>query len=291
MLLDFTKMHGLGNDFVMVEDLDGSLDLAPEAVAWFCDRNFGIGADGLILVRPASVPDADFFMLYYNADGTTAEMCGNGVRCFAKYLVDRELLGPDVDSVRVQTLGGVKPITFARDGYGLMSEATVDMGEPVLDPAGIPVDLSGERAIGREIATGVGTFTFTAVSMGNPHAVIWVEDVDAAPVRTAGPLVETHAIFPAKTNVEFAEKIDDERIRLRVWERGVGETLACGTGACATVVAGVLDGHTDRSVTVELPGGELSITWSEDGHVYMTGPATEVFRGSVLIPEEDAGAR
>ncbi len=290
MLLEFTKMHGLGNDFVMIEDLDESLDLAPEAVTWFCDRNFGIGADGLILVRPASVPDADFFMLYHNADGTTAEMCGNGVRCFAKYLVDRQLVDPDADSVRVQTLGGIKPITFARDPYGLMSEASVDMGEPVLDPIGIPVDLPGERAIGSEVATAAGTFTLTAVSMGNPHAIIWVDDVDEAPVRTVGPLVETHAIFPAKTNVEFAEAVDDKRIRLRVWERGVGETLACGTGACATAVAGVLDGRTDRSVTIELPGGELSITWANDGHVYMTGPATEVFQGSLRIPEEDAGA-
>jgi diaminopimelate epimerase len=289
MLLEFTKMHGLGNDFIIVEDLDETVDLAPEAVAWFCHRNFGIGADGLILVRPSSLPDADFFMLYYNADGTTAEMCGNGVRCFAKYLVDRALIDEQNDSVRVQTLGGVKPITFTRDENGLMAAATVDMGEPVLEPAQIPVHLLGERVIGEPITTVAGEFAITAVSMGNPHAIIWVDEADSAPVDTAGPVIETHPLFPAKTNVEFAQPVGRNRIRLRVWERGVGETLACGTGACATVVAAVLAGHSDREVTVELPGGELEIRWDPaDGHVYMTGPAAEVFRGTVSILEDDA---
>lgn len=287
MLLEFTKMHGLGNDFVMVEDLDETLDLAPEAIAWFCHRNFGIGADGLILVRPSSVPDADFFMLYYNADGTTAEMCGNGVRCFAKFLVDRALVDKSADSVRVQTLGGIKPITFSRDGAGLLATATVDMGEPILEPARIPVDLPGEHAIGHHIATEAGEFVFTAVSMGNPHAIIWVDDVDSAPVRSVGPLIETDPLFPAKTNVEFAQPVGRTHIHLRVWERGVGETLACGTGACATLVAGVLAGHTDREATIELPGGELIVRWDENGHVYMTGPAVEVFSGTVSIAEED----
>jgi diaminopimelate epimerase len=288
MLLEFTKMHGLGNDFIIVEDLDETVDLAPEAVAWFCHRNFGIGADGLILVRPSSLPDADFFMLYYNADGTTAEMCGNGVRCFAKYLVDRALIDEQNDSVRVQTLGGVKPITFTRDENGLMAAATVDMGEPVLEPAQIPVHLLGERVIGEPITTVAGEFAITAVSMGNPHAIIWVDEADSAPVDTAGPMIETHPLFPAKTNVEFAQPVGRNRIRLRVWERGVGETLACGTGACATAVAAVLAGHSDREVTVELPGGELEIRWDPaDGHVYMTGPAVEVFRGTVSILEDD----
>lgn len=287
MLLEFTKMHGLGNDFIVVDDLDETLDLAPEAVVWFCHRNFGIGADGLILVRPSSVPEADFFMFYYNSDGTTAEMCGNGVRCFAKYLVDRELIAEDATSIRIQTLGGVKPITVARDDDGLMMTATVDMGEPVLEPARIPVNLPGERVIGQEITTPAGEFSVTAVSMGNPHAIIWVDDVDSAPVESVGPLIEADPIFPAKTNVEFAQPVDRGHIRLRVWERGVGETLACGTGACATVVAAVLAGHTDREVTVELPGGELVIRWDSDAHVYMTGPAVEVFRGSVRIGEEN----
>ncbi|MFU8890196.1 MAG: diaminopimelate epimerase [Anaerosomatales bacterium] len=286
MLLKFAKMHGLGNDFVMIDDLDETLDLAPEAVAWFCHRNFGIGADGVILVRPSSLPDADFFMLYYNADGTTAEMCGNGIRCFAKFIVDRGLVDAGANSLRVQTLGGIKPITFSRNAAGLLATATVDMGEPVLEPARIPVALPGERVIDHPIATDAGEFAFTAVSMGNPHAIIWVDDVDSAPVRSAGPLIETDPLFPAKTNVEFAQPAGRKHIRLRVWERGVGETLACGTGACATLVAGVLAGHTDREATIELPGGELSVRWGQDGRVYMTGPAVEVFRGSLAIPDE-----
>jgi diaminopimelate epimerase len=236
------------------------------------------------------VPEADYFMLYYNADGTTAEMCGNGIRCFAKYLADRDVLDPDAGSVRVQTLGGIKPITFTRGDDGLMEDATVDMGAPVLEPARVPVDLPGDHVVGHEIATDLGTFSFTAVSMGNPHAIIWVDDVDSAPVGEVGPLLETHPLFPAKTNVEFAQVVAPDRIRLRVWERGVGETMACGTGACATAVAGVLDGRTDRDVTIELPGGELAIRWSADDHVYMTGPATEVFRGTVAIAEDDPAA-
>ena len=291
MLLEFTKMHGLGNDFIVVDDLDESLDLAPEAVAWFCHRNFGVGADGLILVRPSTSPDADFFMLYYNADGTTAEMCGNGVRCFAKYLVDRGLIDTAAESVRVQTLGGVKPVTVTRDDEGLMAMATVDMGEPILEPARIPVDLPGERVVDERISTPAGEFSVTAVSMGNPHAIIWVDDVDSAPVESAGPLIETAPEFPAKTNVEFAQPVGRNHIRLRVWERGVGETLACGTGACATAVAAVLGGRSEREVTVELPGGELAIKWdATDGHVYMTGPAVEVFRGTLDIPDEDTHA-
>lgn len=287
MLLEFTKMHGLGNDFIVVEDLTETLDLAPEAITWLCDRNFGIGADGLILVRPSSISDAAFFMLYYNADGSTAEMCGNGIRCFAKYLVDRRLIEPDAQHVNVQTLGGVKTVEVSRDESGLMTDATVDMGEPLTDPARIPVALPGDSVIEREIDTSDGPLIITAVSMGNPHAVTWVDDVGTAPVESAGPLLESHDLFPARVNVEFAQALSRERVRLRVWERGVGETLACGTGACATVVAGVLTGRLDRRATVELPGGELIICWDSDGRVWMTGPASEVFRGVLEIPEDD----
>lgn len=288
MLLEFTKMHGLGNDFIVIEDLAEELDFSAEAVAWFCDRNFGIGADGLILVRPASDPDADFFMLYYNADGSTAEMCGNGIRCFAKYLVDHDLLLAESRNVRVQTLGGVRPMAFTRDERGHMDEATVDMGVPVLAPAEIPVDLPGESIRDHPLATEEGTFGITAVSMGNPHAIVWVDDTENAPVDTLGPLIEVHPAFPARTNVEFAEIVSERRIRLRVWERGVGETLACGTGACATAVAGSVTGRSDRDVTIELPGGELHIVWGEDDRVLMTGPATEVFCGTVVLDEEDS---
>lgn len=287
MEIRFSKMHGLGNDFVFIEDLAEEFELSPEAVEWFCDRNFGIGGDGLILVRPATTPDADFFMLYYNSDGTTAEMCGNGVRCFAKYVVDHGLVAADADSVRVETLGGIKPITFTRDYAGNLDMATVDMGAPILTPADIPTTLSGDQVFECPIETEFGEFRITAVSMGNPHAIIWVDDVETAPVETVGPAIENHPAFPRKTNVEFAQYVGDDLIRLRVWERGVGETLACGTGACATLVAASLACYVGRSASIELPGGELLIRWDEDGHVYMTGPAVEVFAGVLTIEEDD----
>jgi len=289
MDLTFTKMHGLGNDFVVIEDLAGSWDLAPEAVAWLCDRHFGIGGDGLILVRRSARAGAGFYMHYSNADGSLAEMCGNGIRCFAKYLVDRGLVAPDVTDLLIDTLGGPKSVTVARGVEGLMETATVDMGEPVLAPAAIPARFDGEVVLDAPLATALGDTTVNLVSMGNPHAVIWVDDVDDAPVEALGPEVEAHDRFPHHTNVEFAQVLTPDRVRMRVWERGVGETLACGTGACAVVVAAVLTGRTGRSVTVELPGGELEIVWAEDGHVSMSGSATEVFEGVVHLTDvEDA---
>lgn len=287
MGLRFDKMHGLGNDFIVIDDLDRSWDFEPDAVRLLCDRHFGIGADGIILVRPATVEGADFFMLYFNADGTTAEMCGNGIRCFAKWLVDnKHVTGA---TVRVQTLGGIKPVEVWRDDDGSMTLARVDMGEPVLDPPSIPTTFDGEQVFECPLETPLGTFRVTAVSMGNPHAVIWVDDVDTAPVEALGPVIETDPHFPAKTNVEFAQLVEGEtdRVRLRVWERGVGETLACGTGACATGVAAALSCRTGRTLTVELPGGELDIAWAPDGHVYMTGTAEHVFTGVLPIVDED----
>ena len=291
MELAFVKMHGLGNDFVVMDDLAEELDLDPDAVQWFCDRNFGIGGDGLILIRPATARDADFSMLYYNADGTTAEMCGNGIRCFAKYVVDHGLVPDDVDDIRVETLGGIKPISITRDDDGSLYLATVDMGEPRLLPAEIPTSLSceapGDPVVACALDTEMGSFDVTCVSMGNPHCVLWVDDVENAPVGELGPIIENHPMFPNKTNVEFAQLVGENVIRLRVWERGVGETLACGTGACATAVAGSLTMRTERASLIELPGGELEVSWGEDGHVYMTGPAEEVFSGSVIIGEDD----
>lgn len=291
MELAFVKMHGLGNDFVVMDDLAEELDLAPEAIQWFCDRNFGIGGDGLILVRPATVPGADFFMLYYNADGTTAEMCGNGVRCFAKYVVDHGLVPTDRDEVLVQTLGGVKPVAVTRAYDGTLYLATVDMGEPVLKPEMVPTDMrcgtNDDMVVHCPLETDLGTFNVTPISMGNPHVVLWVDDIDTAPVGELGPIIENHPMFPNKTNVEFAQVVGDNRIALRVWERGVGETLACGTGACATAVVGALTLRTDRDVTIELAGGELEIRWAEDDHVHMTGAAEEVFSGTVVIDEGD----
>lgn len=285
MDLFFTKMHGCGNDFVVIDDPDSTWEFDEQAVQLLCDRHFGIGGDGLILVRPASDPAADFFMLYHNADGSLAEMCGNGIRVFARFLLESGRIG--CGSVAVQTLGGIKHVEVTTDDEGSFASARVDMGEPVLDAGRIPTTLSGEPVVDARVKTTAGDVSVTCVSMGNPHAIVWVDDVDEAPVTTLGPLVETADVFPRKTNVEFAQITASDRIRLRVWERGVGETLACGTGACATLVAAALSGRTGRRATVELPGGDLDIEWAGDGRVWMTGPAQAVFEGAWVIPDEE----
>lgn len=284
MQLPFAKMNGLGNDFVMIEDLDETLDISPDAVSWFCDRHFGIGADGMILIRPSHA-NADFYMHYFNADGSLAEMCGNGARCITKYLVDRRLVADEADSLVLETLGGLKPVTFTRFEDGTMDVATIDMGVPEFAPARIPADFDGDDVVDRPVETPAGVFSVTAISMGNPHAVIWVDDVDDAPVETVGPFIERDKRFPRGTNVEFAELVDDRTIRVRVWERGVGETLACGTGACAAAVSATLSCRTGRDTVVELPGGDLSIRWHSDDHVYMTGSAAFSFTGNVELPD------
>ncbi len=287
MQLSFTKMNGLGNDFIMIEDLAEAIDMAPEAVAWFCDRHFGIGGDGLILVRPATKPDADYRMHYFNADGSLAEMCGNGARCFAKYVVDHGLIPADATSLVIETLGGLRPVTFVRDESGALLTATVDMGVPAFAPEEIPADFEGTQIYDCPLDTPYGTFAVTGVNMGNPHAIIWVPNVAEAPVDTVGPHIATHSRFPEGTNVEFAQLIDETTIRMRVWERGVGETLACGTGACAVLVAGTLSCRVGREATVELPGGDLAVRWHEDDHVYMTGSAAVSFTGAVDLSEDD----
>lgn len=289
MKLAFTKMTGIGNDFVFIEDLEDEWQLTPEAVQWLCDRRFGVGADGVILVR-AGKDGADFYMHYLNADGSLAEMCGNGARCFVKYLVDHRLIGPEASSAVIGTLGGLRPVTFTRDAVGRMSRATVDMGEPLLAGAELPSTFSGERVVDEPLDTPAGVVRLTGVAMPNPHAVLWVDDVDAAPVDSVGPFIEHHAAFPKGTNVEFAHVVQDGTIELRVWERGVGETLACGTGACATLVAAVLGSRSGRAATIALPGGKLEIEWGEDGHVRMTGTAAEVFSGSIELPEDETAA-
>ncbi len=287
MKLAFSKMNGLGNDFVFIEDLEGSLDIAPDAVSWFCDRHFGVGADGLILVRPATTADASYHMHYFNADGSLAEMCGNGARCFAKYVVDRALVPANTSSLVIETLGGLRPVTFTRHEDGTLADATVDMGEPELAPELIPTTFGGTQVYDCPVETPWGEVRVTAVSMGNPHAIVWVDDVDSAPVETVGAFLEHHKRFPKGVNVEFAQLIDSATIRIRVWERGVGETLACGTGACATAVAGALSCRTGRDATIELPGGDLLIRWHEDDHVYMTGSAAFSFEGTIDLPEEE----
>lgn len=284
MDLTFTKMHGCGNDFIVVDDLAHEWDLDETAVQMLCDRHFGIGADGMIFIRPATDPAADYHMHYINADGSVAEMCGNGIRVFAKYLADRDLVIGG--RLVVQTLGGLKSIDIVPGQDGAFALARVDMGAPVLEAASIPTTLPGDTVIEAPIVTDAGTVSVTCVSMGNPHAILWVDDVDTAPVETVGPQIETDAAFPRQTNVEFAQLVGPSHIRLRVWERGVGETLACGTGACATLVAAVLTDRCGRSAIVELPGGELRIEWPEGGHVFMTGPAEQVFEGVFRIPDE-----
>jgi len=288
MELAFTKMHGLGNDFIVIEDLDAELEFSAEAVQWFCDRHFGIGADGLILIRHSASPGADLYMHYSNSDGSLAEMCGNGIRCFAKYVVDHGLVAEGRNAIVVDTLGGPKEITVSRDEAGEVCLATVNMGAPRLAAEEIPTTLEGNPVVKVPLETKIGTYEVTCVSMDNPHCVIWVADVAATPVELVGPMIEQHPAFPDRTNVEFAELAPDGAIRIRVWERGCGETLACGTGAAATLVAATLVGKVDREAVIDLPGGELATEWDEtSGDVFITGTAVEVFRGTMSLGEDE----
>jgi diaminopimelate epimerase len=275
----FTKAHGTGNDFVVLADLADSLDVPAELVRALCDRRRGVGADGVLRLG-AGGSDTDVFMDYRNSDGSVAEMCGNGVRVTAKHVVDHGLVDPVDDLVRVGTRGGVKPVRVERGTDGRVEVATVDMGAPRLAPHEVPFEAEDDTAAhevdvdGRLVRLGVA-------SMGNPHAVVVVEDVDAAPVTTLGPGLETHRRFPEKVNAGFAQVVSSGEIRLRVWERGVGETQACGTGACAAVVVLQRMGGLDELVDVRLPGGTLTIRHVEGGTVEMTGPAVEVAHGEL----------
>jgi len=278
MRLRFTKMHGLGNDFVLIDCRDKTVSDELSAIndvsKRLCHRRFGIGADQLLLLYPSNI--ADFKMLIFNADGSEVEMCGNGIRCFAKYIWDRKL--SDKEVLSVETAAGI----IRPERRGQMVK--VDMGEPVLEGRLIPVNLDG-MVKDFPLIIEDKEFKITAVSMGNPHAVIFVEDVDIFDVKRYGPRIENQGLFPRRINVEFIQVLDSERIRMRVWERGAGETMACGTGASAAGVAASLKGYTGRRVNVMLTGGELLIEWNEDNHVYMTGPAVEVFEGSIELGE------
>ncbi|BDI31761.1 diaminopimelate epimerase [Capsulimonas corticalis] len=282
--MQFTKMHGIGNDFIMVDCLgeDGralAQQARAQAVA-LCDRKFGIGGDGVILVLPGETVAYQMRML--NPDGSEAEMCGNGIRCFAKFLYDRGH-GKDQAELPVETGAGLLHVAVQAGADGKAATVRVDMGEPVLIPALVPTTLGeGESpVVSLPIEAAGRTLLVTAVSMGNPHAVIFVDNVKDYPLEQVGPFVESHAAFPKRTNTEFIEVISENETKFRVWERGAAETLACGTGACASVVAGVLNGKTGRRVLVHLPGGDLDIEWSEaDNHVYMTGAAADVFEGN-----------
>lgn len=280
--MEFVKAHGTGNDFVVIEDLEGRLEIGPEFVRQVCDRHFGIGADGVIRIAAGSA--APFFMDYRNADGSLAEMCGNGVRVVGKYLADRELAAGAFD---LETRAGVKRLEMTFDDRGMVDQVSVDMGAPSFHRADLPMTGEGE-ALKEALEAGGQVFEATCLSMGNPHAVVFVDDVDAAPVTTAGPLLERHPAFPKLTNVEFVQVMSPQRVRQRTWERGVGETLACGTGACAVAVASQVRGLTGRRVTIELLGGPLELEWAPGGTVRMTGPAREVAHGT-LGPDLLAG--
>ncbi|MGN7469672.1 diaminopimelate epimerase [Brevibacillus sp. SAFN-007a] len=282
--MKFTKLHGLGNDYVYVncfeEPLTG-VDL-PELARRVSDRNFGIGGDGLILILPSD--RADFRMRVFNHDGSEAKNCGNGLRCVSKYVYDHGLTRQT--TFTVETLGGIMKPIVSLGADGKVEQVTIDMGEPRFERAAIPMTGIPEEQAREEVLEVDGAvFTMTAVSMGNPHAVIFVEEVRDEDVRTYGPKIEFHEWFPERTNVEFIQIVNREEILFRVWERGSGVTLACGTGACAAAVAAALAGKVDRTVTVHLAGGDLLIDWrEEDNHVYMTGPATEVFEGTYRGP-------
>ncbi|HZD37948.1 MAG TPA: diaminopimelate epimerase, partial [Actinomycetes bacterium] len=254
--VEFVKAHGTGNDFVVIEDLEDHLEISAEFVRQVCDRHFGIGADGVIRIAPGSA--APFFMDYRNADGSVAEMCGNGVRVVGKYLADRNYVGTPFD---LETRAGVKRLELTVDRSGKVDQVSVDMGAPSFDRADLPMTGEGE-ALKEPLEAGDQVFEATCLSMGNPHAVVFVGDLEAAPVTTAGPLLERHPAFANHTNVEFVQVMSQQRLRQRTWERGVGETLACGTGACAVAVASHVRGFTGQRVTIELLGGPLELEWA-----------------------------
>ena len=283
--MKFTKMHGCGNDYVYVNCFAEKVE-DPGAVAKIVsDRHFGIGSDGLILIKPSEV--ADFEMAMYNADGSRGEMCGNGIRCVAKYVYDFGLTNKT--SISVETLAGIKYLDLTVEN-GKVEKVRVNMGAPILTPAEIPVDSSlfpeaKDAVVAQPLTVAGKAYKVTCVSMGNPHDVIFMdEDVRALDLEKIGPGFENHKAFPKRTNTEFVNVIDETHLRMRVWERGSGETLACGTGTCATVVAAVLNGLTKDSVDVELLGGSLHIEWDREANlVYMTGPATVVYSGEIDI--------
>jgi diaminopimelate epimerase len=276
MYLKFTKMHGLGNDFVVVDALKEPISLTPEQIRRISDRHFGIGCDQVLLVEPPREPGTDFYYRIFNADGGEVEQCGNGARCFVRYVRDRRLTAKT--EIRVGTRSGVIVPRLEADG-----QVTVNMGVPEFEPARIPFEAPA-RALTYELDVGGQRVEVSALSMGNPHAVQIVADIERAPVAEQGPLIERHARFPQRVNAGYLQVVDRRRVRLRVYERGAGETLACGTGACAAVVAGITRGVLDRDVTVTTRGGDLGISWAGEGRpVMMTGPAVAVFEGEIEI--------
>lgn len=277
-MLKFTKMHGLGNDYVYMDAINQDIKNKKELAKFVSDRHFGVGSDGLILICKSEI--ADFKMQMFNQDGSEAEMCGNGIRCVAKFVYDKGLT--QKESITVETLAGIKKIDMIIEN-NRMKLATVDMGEPILEPKKIPVVSNESIVKNLKIRSFDKEFNFSCISMGNPHAITFIkEDVNKFDICKYGRDIEINNQFPNKTNVEFINVIDNETLKMRVWERGAGETLACGTGACASAVAAILNGYTKRKVKVMLLGGDLNIWWCEKtNHVFMQGPATTVFDGNI----------
>lgn len=274
-MMKFTKMHGLGNDYIYLNCFETQIENPANLALQMSDRHFGVGGDGLVLIMPSQVAAARMRM--FNADGSEAEMCGNAIRCVAKYLYDHQLV--TATAFTVETLAGIKELTV-QTANSKVTSVRVDMGEPIQASEAIPVLTGDLPPIGLPIEVNQRPYHFTAVSMGNPHCVIFVPEITDQMVKCDGPVLETHSHFPKKTNVEFVTVLSPNLIRMRVWERGSGETMACGTGSCASVVAAVLNGLTARQVGVRLLGGELQVEWDEaSNHVFMTGPAVEVFEG------------
>lgn len=273
----FTKMHGLGNDYIYVNCFTEKVENPSEVAKFVSDRHFGIGSDGLVLIMPSDT--CDFRMRMFNSDGSEAEMCGNAIRCVGKYVYDNGLTQKTV--IKVETLAGVKVLNlFLKDNK--VDTVTVDMGEPVLEPSRIPVKSDRELFVSQPVVIDGKEYKVTCVSMGNPHAVTYVDDVDNFPLEKIGPKMENNELYPNRINAEFVQVIDKDTLKMRVWERGAGETFACGTGACAVLVSSVLNGLSNRKAVVKLLGGNLRIEWDEkDNHVYMTGPATKVFEGEI----------
>ena len=277
--MQFTKWHGLGNDFIIINGMKEPLtDYRQQALA-VCNRHFGIGADGLVVILPSAI--ADFKMRIFNSDGSEADMCGNATRCVARYLYENRLT--DKTIITLDTLAGIiTPELLFADGK--LVTIRVDMGEPKFKRAEIPAAGNpGEQAVNIPFTVDDKTYHITALSMGNPHCIIFVDNINAVNLPFIGPKIETHDLFPRKTNVEFLQIIDRQTIKMRVWERGAGITMACGTGASAALVAAVLNGYTDRKATVKLDGGDLFIEWASNNHIYKSGPAVEVFRGEYLL--------
>lgn len=279
--MKFTKMHGIGNDYVYVNCFEESVKNPAEVSKFVSDRHFGIGSDGLILISPSAI--ADFRMNIYNADGSQAEMCGNGIRCVAKYVYDYGLT--DKTEISVETLAGIKYLRLQVEN-GKVASVEVNMGAPILEPKEIPVAVEESPVVNVPVEVKGKIYHMTCVSMGNPHAIIFMNNVKDLDIAAIGPYFENHTVFPKRTNTEFVEVLDRNTVNMRVWERGSDETLACGTGACATTVACILNDKTESEVTVHLHGGDLKIRWDREANqVYMTGPATVVFDGEITLPD------